>query len=127
MNLQQSLPSPVTGELIQEVTDRIVAELQPEVIILFGSYAWGVPNRYSDLDLFVVVPDGIPGFNRVEWAMRADRCLDDLLVDADILVQTRSTLKEYRHVKGALTRKIIEEGRVLYDQGQTEVGPTLDC
>lgn len=127
MDLQQSLPSPVTSELIQEVTDRIVAELQPEAIILFGSYAWGVPNQYSDLDLLVVVPDGIPGFNRVEWAMRADRCLDDLLVDADILVQTHSTIKEYRYVKGSLTRKIIEEGRVLYDQGQTEVSTTLDC
>lgn len=43
-----------TPELIAEIIRRIVAELDPEEIILFGSYAWGTPGKYSDLDLFIV-------------------------------------------------------------------------
>jgi predicted nucleotidyltransferase len=42
-------PLPVT--LLEEMTRRLVAELQPERIILFGSYAWGAPTEDSDVDL----------------------------------------------------------------------------
>ena len=36
------------------VTQRIVENYDPEKIILFGSYAWGKPNKDSDFDIFVV-------------------------------------------------------------------------
>lgn len=113
---------PITKEVIAEVTRRIVAELDPEEIILFGSYAWGTPDKYSDLDLFIIVPDGIPGFNRVEWGVRAGRSLDGLMVDVDIWVIPRSVVEAYRKVRGALERKIVEEGKVLYARGKTQVG-----
>jgi len=60
---------PITNEVIAEVTHHIVAELDPEEVILFGSYAWGTPHKYSDLDICVIVADGIPGFDRVEWGI----------------------------------------------------------
>ena len=41
----------VSPLLLQEVTHRLVDEFQPEQIILFGSHAWGEPDRDSDLDL----------------------------------------------------------------------------
>jgi len=31
---------PITDKVIAEVTRRIIAELDPEEVILFGSYAW---------------------------------------------------------------------------------------
>jgi predicted nucleotidyltransferase len=34
---------------------RIAQELQPEKIILFGSYAYGQPTGGSDVDLLVVM------------------------------------------------------------------------
>jgi predicted nucleotidyltransferase len=40
--IEQSLPRAI---------DRIVRELQPEKIILFGSYAYGGPTPDSDLGL----------------------------------------------------------------------------
>lgn len=54
----------ITNSVIAEITQRIVEELNPEEIILFGSYAWGTPNKYSDLDLCVILPDNTPGFDR---------------------------------------------------------------
>ncbi|HEX9736655.1 MAG TPA: nucleotidyltransferase domain-containing protein [Thermoanaerobaculia bacterium] len=39
-----------------EITQRLVAELEPDRIILFGSHAWGDPDEDSDLDLLVIVP-----------------------------------------------------------------------
>ena len=47
----------ITPLLLQEITERLVKEFQPEEIILFGSYAWGTPDKDSDLDLLIVVSD----------------------------------------------------------------------
>lgn len=35
--------------------DRLVSELKPEKIILFGSYAYGNPTPDSDVDLLIVM------------------------------------------------------------------------
>jgi len=34
-------------ELLQEITRRLVAEFEPEQIILFDSHAWGIPGDDS--------------------------------------------------------------------------------
>jgi predicted nucleotidyltransferase len=48
---------PTNDGRIREVTDRIIAALAPVRVVLFGSYAWGVPGSDSDLDLYAIVPD----------------------------------------------------------------------
>ncbi len=116
---------PITDEVIAKVTHRIVAELDPEEVILFGSYAWGTPHKYSDIDVCVIVVDGIPGFDRVEWGVRALNALDDLMVDVDVLVTTRSVINTFKTVPASLQRKIVEEGKLLYGQGKTYVGKIL--
>jgi len=109
---------PITDEVIEEVTQRIVAELDPEEIVLFGSYAWGTPHKYSDLDLCIIVSDNIPGFNRIEWGVRALNALNDLMVDVDVLVITRSVIDTFKAVPASLQRKIVEEGKLLYGQSK---------
>ena len=44
----------VTQEQIQNLVNEIAENYQPEKIYLFGSYANGVPNDDSDIDLFIV-------------------------------------------------------------------------
>ncbi len=60
---------------LTEVTRRLVAELKPERIILFGSHAWGRPTEHSDVDLLVIAPhsDRRPA----QRATNAYRCLHD--------------------------------------------------
>jgi len=43
-----------TKEMIGRTVERIKKEYQPEKTILFGSYAWGEPDKHSDLDLFII-------------------------------------------------------------------------
>lgn len=117
--------NPITDQVIQEVTRRIVEELNPEEIILFGSYAWGTPHKYSDIDLCVIVPDDIPEFNRIEWGVRALNALNDLMVDVDVMVKTRSDVETFKTVKASLTRKIIEEGKLLYGHGEARTSATM--
>ena len=46
----------VTRQDIQSVCDDIVREFAPLQVMLFGSYAYGAPTEYSDVDLLVVMP-----------------------------------------------------------------------
>ncbi|AFZ28114.1 putative nucleotidyltransferase [Cylindrospermum stagnale PCC 7417] len=117
--------TPITNELIAEITRRLIASLNPEEIILFGSYAWGTPHQYSDIDLCIILPDNIPGFDRIEWGVRAINALNDLLVDADILIKTRTDVETFKSVPASLTRKIVEQGKLLYGQGKADTGSIL--
>ena len=50
----------VTPELITYITDKIVREINPKQIIMFGSRARGESKDDSDIDLFVVQDSSIP-------------------------------------------------------------------
>ncbi len=101
-----------TLDLLGTVTDRLVAEFQPEQIWLFGSYAWGTPREDSDLDLLVVVSrsDDPP----VRRAQRAHRCLSGLGLAKDVLVKTRAELERFSRVPASLEAEILAHGRCIY-------------
>jgi predicted nucleotidyltransferase len=52
------------NEVIQAELDKlkelIIHAIPVEQIYLFGSYAYGKPHKDSDLDLYVVLKDGLP-------------------------------------------------------------------
>ena len=100
------------SNILDEMVRRLVAEFQPEKIILFGSYAWGEPNDDSDVDLFVIVPESDE--KPIKRMQRALECLSGLGVSKDVLVKTRAEAERFRHVRASLEYKVFEEGRVLY-------------
>jgi predicted nucleotidyltransferase len=111
---QLELPetSQVSLETMAELTRRLVTELQPERVILFGSHAWGTPHQDSDVDLLVIVPHSdVPATQR---AMRARRCLRHAPCPIDVLVKTTAEVEHASQVHGSLISEILEEGRPLY-------------
>jgi predicted nucleotidyltransferase len=97
---------------IEEATQRLVAEFQPEQVWLFGSYAWGEPNKDSDLDLLVVVPESKE--RPLSLMQRASWCLRGLGMASDVLVKTKPEFDRVRTLSPTLTHKIVAEGRLLY-------------
>ena len=90
----------------------MVAEFNPEKIILFGSHAWGNPQPDSDLDLLVVVSgSNLPPTRR---ATKAYRCLRGIKVPVEVIVSTNEELERYRSVPSSLTKRIIERGIKIY-------------
>ena len=47
--------SPVTPKLLRDITQKVIQAFRPKNVILFGSYAYGVPTTDSDLDLLIVM------------------------------------------------------------------------
>ena len=99
-------------DLLEEITRRLVTELEPEQIILFGSHAWGTPDQNSDIDLLVIVP--YSDLRPAERAMRAYRSLRGVDVAIDLLVKTRAEVDRARRVYASLVSEILERGRVLH-------------
>jgi len=102
------------ADLLQTATERLVAEFQPEQIWLFGSHAWGTPTDDSDVDLMVIVRDS--NERPIRRMQRAHHCLGGMGFAKDIFVNTRAEFDRYRHLKAALSHKIFEQGKKLYEQ-----------
>ena len=97
---------------LEEICQRIVAEIKPEKVFLFGSYAWGTPHPDSDLDLFVIVTSSDqPGYRR---ARAVYRCLRGIAIPIDVVVQTHDEVARSSRVATSLTRKVLEQGKLLY-------------
>jgi len=109
--------------MLQEITQRLVPEFQPEQIFLFGSHAWGNPDENSDIDLLVIVSKS--DMKPVQRAIRAHRCLLGMPIPMDILVKTQAEVDEYRDVYASLECEILEREKVLYEFASSEVGLAL--
>jgi len=98
--------------VLKEMTRRLVAEFQPRQVILFGSHAWGHPHEDSDVDLLVIVQDSDK--SPLERGLQARRCLRDLHMPKDILVETQAEVDWASRVYASLESEILERGIRLY-------------
>ena len=108
---------PVTDELLDGMVRAIVAEVDPEQVILFGSYARGDAHERSDVDLIVIEAEPFGrGRSRVDEAARLYRAASGFGVDKDILVFTLAELDYWRDSLNHVLARALREGRVLYER-----------
>ena len=48
-----------TKNRLKPLAEAIRKNFSPKDILLFGSYAYGIPSKFSDVDLLVVMDKGI--------------------------------------------------------------------
>ena len=93
---------------------RIAEKFDPERIILFGSYAYGKPHQYSDVDLLVVMKtQERPRAKEIEIS----RALSPHPFGMDILVRTPQQIEERIPMGDYFLREITTKGKVLYERG----------
>ena len=97
---------------VSDIISRLVPLFKPLKIFLFGSHAWGKPGTSSDLDLLVVIDRSV--LSPAHRAAKAYLSLRGIKMPIEVIVSTRKELERFRQVKGSLTKKILEKGRVLY-------------
>jgi len=107
----------VTDALLEQMVEKIVAEVDPEQIILFGSRARGDARAGSDVDLVVVEsePFGQERSKRLE-AARLYRTLSGFLVSKYILEYSRDEVDYWRDSFNHVLARALREGRVLYER-----------
>lgn len=99
------------SKTIDELIQRIVEEVHPLRIILFGSAVKGDVGRNSDIDLLVVMPEGV---HRRRIAQLLYQKVTRLGVPFDILVATPADLQKHKDKIGLIYRTILQEGREVY-------------
>lgn len=103
---------------LKAITEKIVKEYQPEKIILFGSWAWGEPHEWSDIDLLIVKRTDTPRLTR-ERELGA--LLYPRMFPIDVLVYTPEELAtgiNERH--NLFLEDIVRNGQVLYTRPGSE-------
>jgi predicted nucleotidyltransferase len=111
-------------EYLSLITDALVQALSPHRIILFGSFARGVQNRASDLDLVVITPTALPFEERIGQALKACYAASTRL-PVEALVYTPDEWERMCRANNSFAALIAREGRVLYDREQPHRRPTL--
>ncbi|MFA5844788.1 MAG: nucleotidyltransferase domain-containing protein [Coriobacteriia bacterium] len=98
--------------VLEEATHRLVVELSPTSVYLFGSRARGDASPDSDYDFFVVMP------SRQERPLprirRAYRALRGLGISKDVIVTTVERFERMKGLETSLEHEVATEGRLLY-------------
>ena len=105
----------ITNEIVERLKP-----LHPKKIILFGSLAYGVSDKDSDIDLYVVTKDKfIPSSWREhsEIFLKYVKQLNGLYKtnSIDLIVHTHSMFKKFIELDGMFCRKILRDGVTIYE------------
>jgi uncharacterized protein len=103
---------PPVAETLPAAVEKIVRELNPEKIILFGSYAYGNPTPDSDVDLLVIWNTTKSRRDRI---LDVSRLLYPRSFPVDIIVKTPEELKQELKTNFFI-REIVNKGKVIYEQ-----------
>lgn len=101
------------AETLPEAVRRIVDALQPEKVVLFGSYAIGKATPDSDVDLLVVMETPA---SPTERHLSVARVLRPRAFPVDILVKTPAEMDRALNSDDFFMREIISQGLVLYER-----------
>lgn len=103
---------------LKESIKRYLLPLDPEKVILFGSYAYGIPGEESDIDLYIVSKEDFLPKNyseNIQHYKKYSRALKSLKQQypIDIIVHTREMNRRFEEMESSFVREIITKGTRL--------------
>ena len=101
------------GRSLRPAIQKVVDELRPEKIILFGSYAYGKPTPHSDVDLLIILKTNA---SLKERSWMVSRLLLPRPFPVDILVKTPKEIEKALKSGDFFLREILTRGKVLYER-----------
>ena len=103
----------MTEEAIAAIVQTIATRINPQQIILFGSYACGTPTEDSDLDLMIIMETDQPKNKRstpIRLIFRPVPC------SMDILVFTPEEIAYWNGTTNHIITTAFLTGKLLYDR-----------
>ncbi|MBI3362894.1 MAG: nucleotidyltransferase domain-containing protein [Chloroflexi bacterium] len=97
------------------IVQRIVEAYVPDKIILYGSYAYGMPRPDSDFDLLILKETTEPPRDR-RFAVRKAIWPLPTTIPVEPLVVTESELARRLEIGDQYFQEIVSRGRTVYDR-----------
>jgi uncharacterized protein len=98
-------------KILEAVTQKVVEAVHPLRIILFGSAAREEMKPDSDLDILVVMSEGV---HRRKTAQMLYQHLMSLATQVDIIVATEEDLRLYGNNSSLVYYSAMKEGQEIY-------------
>ena len=105
--------SPPIDSVVDDIVRRIVATVQPEKVILFGSRARSDARPSSDFDVLVIKESDEPRYRR---SVPLYVALADLPVEVEVMVYTPEEVQEWSEVPQAFVTTAVREGKTIYER-----------
>lgn len=103
----------ISQDILDSIVRRLIRVYEPESIYLYGSYAWGNPTEYSDIDLCVLLE--YSDQRQAERIRTGLRELKGTGYPVDILVLTKGEIAEHKNHPSTLIHKVLTKGKILYE------------
>ena len=103
----------LTNTEIETIVERIVARMQPQKVIIFGSYAKGMATIKSDLDIFIIKETELPPANRAVTLMPL---LASVLNRVDVHVYTPEEVEAYREEPFSFVNSVFKSGKTVFEK-----------
>ena len=98
------------------IKNTILEEITPYQILLFGSFAKGLQNEYSDIDLMVLLKEKISRKEKLNTIFRIENRFLDLDYRIDLILKNLQDFNEYKDYIGTVNYDIAREGKILWMQ-----------
>lgn len=95
--------------------ETVVPRMEPERIIVFGSFASGDLDEWSDLDLVIIANTALPFFERLKQVLllvRSD-------IGMDVLVYTPDEWEQMKKERLFIREEIVRKGKVVYERSRS--------
>lgn len=98
---------------LQILLEQLLCHIQPEKVVVFGSYASDAATPTSDIDLLIIWDSDLPRDQRQEIISRA---LRPRRIPMDILAYTPAEVTRCQRTPGSFVAHILATGKVLYER-----------
>jgi uncharacterized protein len=115
-----------TEESYIEQLKKHLIGLNPYLILLFGSYAYGNPNKKSDIDLLVVTNDDYIPKNFKEHSLvylRVSKAIRPVKnqIAVDLIVYTLPMYRKFLEQNSSFAFEITNRGKIIYESDHKTV------
>lgn len=96
-----------------QIKERLLANFNPDKIILFGSQARGTADERSDIDILVISPLSEDRFLMMD---KMSSLLIKLNYAFDVIILTKEEFEKDKKYPGTIARYASKEGIILYER-----------
>ena len=99
--------------VIDNIKDSILKFVPAKYIYIFGSHAYGNPTDKSDIDVYIVTPDGINNFSELYTKIIVDLSYKNIFF-IDLLLSSESVFNSLKE-KNIFEKTIYQKGKKIHE------------
>ena len=98
---------------IEDIKGSILKFVPARYIYLFGSYAYGTPTDNSDIDVYIVIPDGMDNLTELYAKIVVDLSYKKIYF-IDLFLNSEAMFNKRKN-ENIFEKNVYQKGKVVYE------------